>query len=855
MRIKLLKGLKNKLRMVLRKVRAKEIYWKTLRLLEFLKFNTLRQGFYITQWIGGRTQDLGIGWSIFSGGFYSLISSFVIFLATEFIGKIAVSLIPNAYSILSNLKIKLFDLLSLKITYDNGSVSGLLGSVSSVAGMLLGLYFTAVSIGVGQLPIPNIRNLVIRERFGTKYIRYLTILTLFSFLLWFKSALIGEVTTLSLTTLVIFSLYLIAGFYPLGMRSFSLAEPAMLSEPLFSEIFLIFERLKKRGLFSNYGPIEDYYRRVVKTKISIIHQVMKLAIEKGDRGIDDTKYITNRLVAVLIDYRTFKQNITTESKWFDVVLKHANWLYPDVTKEQLLHNLGVISQPQTAPDKEWLENDVIAVIDECLHSYEHNKSISGLISLVAVLRPYLNELVLKWDLKQATAHYNLLETAIKPVFDQTEINIESRLQLLEILGLCRIDILIHALKCITDFNVDVTITDLAFHVFGKNKIPKNGVPDSVRLVIDQLSKMLRFEFAVEDKLVSPEWYIKQLIAREYTTEIKRVFSSLVDFVEKNPALVKTVEEALMVALRKQRELELTTRLEGIRASFYKKVEELRLFNRISDIEIVPMADDFERNRLEELRIVQLDSLADVLVPLYRTTRDDSIPDFFGICFRQLVQELFNRLKSGNVSGFKEIFHKVFIGAFLAKDRLALELDGNADQMAKVRIAFEPIVDMLHLSGYAVAFSDLHDNSEFSKLVFTLWENLSNVMSNMETPQKVLEFIIKVLGLQKADFRMMATSFLRFDWKQRFEEQLRQKEFIRQDRINYRSRDSRDALIVPDKPLLKAICDGGHEPYEDPTEWFIVAFLVHEKIDPKNIDLSSIGFWREYLRANENSDEN
>jgi hypothetical protein len=323
-----------------------------------------------------------------------------------------------------------------------------------------------------------------------------------------------------------------------------------------------------------------------------------------------------------------------------------------------------------------------------------------------------------------------------------------------------------------------------------------------------------------------------------------------DFVDPNRSVDQSIEGSVIVALKKQSELELVTRIERIRGHFIGRIEELKRFQKISDLPIDLMQEDFEAERIDKLRVVQLDSLAEILVHLFRPTRDDSLPDFFGICFRQLVLELFNRLKNNNFQGFKDLFPKVFIAAFLAKDRLVSEYKGQtSDEMAKIRIALEPIVDLLHLSGYAAAFADLHGNPEFLNVVLTSWKRLR--LKDVDSPVKVLSWILTVHTLQSADFRMTNTSHLRFSWKQDFENILREKGFIEKDRFGYNDRGD---LSIPEKPLLRAICDGGYEPFEEPTEWFVVAFILSENIDPKTVDLSAVRFWSDYLRSEERRED-
>ncbi len=112
----------------------------------------------------------------------------------------------------------------------------------------------------------------------------------------------------------------------------------------------------------------------------------------------------------------------------------------------------------------------------------------------------------------------------------------------------------------------------------------------------------------------------------------------------------------------------------------------------------------------------------------------------------------------------------------------LEQQGTTtDQMAQIRIALEPVVDILHLSGYAAAFADLHDNKDFLNVVIGSWKKLSEILRDSGTSAKILDWIITIHSLQHSDMRITSTSHCDFPGSRRSSRILREKGYIREDK--------------------------------------------------------------------------
>ena len=82
------------------------------------------------------------------------------------------------------------------------------------------------------------------------------------------------------------------------------------------------------------------------------------------------------------------------------------------------------------------------------------------------------------------------------------------------------------------------------------------------------------------------------------------------------------------------------------------------------------------------------------------------PDYFGQSFLVLAEECDNAMATGNEALFNIIFPAYFNAALKAHDRLRVEIGTGTNQEAALVFITEPIEDLMHISGYALIYSEL-----------------------------------------------------------------------------------------------------------------------------------------------------
>ncbi len=194
----------------------------------------------------------GYGWKrdLFKKGYSTAKWALLFFLVATQFNYVFAHYFPSHFQTLQkfrDLVLSKFEPHGIDFNLIKDKVADLLGGITGVAGTFLGLYFTAISIGVGQQfgnLTPRMKQTIVTERLGTTYLKLLTILTAVSFLFWVRAALFQIYSVWAIFLITADAFLLICCFFELSRASFFNAEPGALVQPQFDKLLRIVRRYK-----------------------------------------------------------------------------------------------------------------------------------------------------------------------------------------------------------------------------------------------------------------------------------------------------------------------------------------------------------------------------------------------------------------------------------------------------------------------------------------------------------------------------------------------------------------------------------------------------------------------------------
>ena len=240
-------------------------------------------------------------------------------------------------------------------------------------------------------------------------------------------------------------------------------------------------------------------------------------------------------------YETGKRLIPTDSLWYEKRAVHPDWYRTDDTQTSIAHNTATGLRPKLVSDPRWIEAAILPIVKRCLEINISDNRYSIASELLGGLDAYVQQLA---EEQQMEPTFNL----IRDVFSHCEVLIFVKkdkivaeeplehMQICEQLAMMPINVLLAYISAIESYGRD-EILQRIHHITWKSEksIYRAGFAVHVLEQLEWLRPRLEFEERVEGGIISPTWYIQELIAQQ---EAKNLLTAMSFFYEKTGDLYK-----------------------------------------------------------------------------------------------------------------------------------------------------------------------------------------------------------------------------------------------------------------------------------------------------------------------------
>jgi len=678
-------------------------------------------------------------------------------------------------------------------TLDEGTSKTLLGIVAQVAGVFLALYFTAVSVVASTVyaRVPGeIRELLMKEKVGNLYIRGVALTVAVAILLLGKSAFGFSISFLDMSIILLLSIITVFSFIVLGLRIFSYFDPTTLAGYLSYDLGHWLNAATPKGFRWSNPSFQSHYQKQAERLLMTYRKVTYLAAhQEYFDGTVLTRLVTKPL-RLLEWYVSAKVHIPSNSHWFKKIYSHRDWLTADSTETDLALHSGTSLQPEAVPDLMWFEKNIGEVLVEVFRTLAKENDFSSTSDILENIQNTQSVLSRYLAIDEALYIYGTIQPLIFQIgfFDDANIgdlqedeekSLLSRLAVIDLYCMELINILLGL-----SGTLDKVTSDTFTNTLNKikwNKSESIYTPQNPREVVKQLEYLqgkLKFEYEAEGKYISPKWYRNQLAAFGMVSFIKESVEKLVVEYEK---LFINQTESLVSEKRYLNAAQIIDR--GLEAcnKFIFHIDKIRsCYDQLSTLHLVrdipwPSPDwDSLSKRILTVKEALITNLAKSSVALAAMPFRKTWPDYFGQSCLVLAEECNNAMVMGNETLFKKIFPVYFYAALKAHDRLRSEIGSRTDQAALVFIT-EPIEDLLHISGYALLYSEL-DGKKYWDAVKKCWDSYLN---NHDKPEEVIESINSFTKYRESVFAILPRDTIRIGWQRKLVKRFREENILQE----------------------------------------------------------------------------
>jgi hypothetical protein len=812
------------------------LFWASRRALLDFSFKLRRVVYVLQEKVGTGRQAtsiiLALVGNVWQVGLISVLLVVVLQLGGDAFHK-------NLSLVFGNLprwSVQLLQFLVDIVHLDKDATRQLLATVASVAGVFLGLYFTAISVIAGALfvNVPSVvREQLVREKAGALYFKGLAMLTSTSVLLLGYQAIGGTPNELNLLLILVLSLFCVLSFLLLSTRVFYFFDYSELARPIFTDLQREIRKATTRGFAWDDGTFQSHYQKNASQQLDTLRTFVQTVLSTIEKEEEPLIKLAQRLGYALFDYQKEKRRIPTNSKWFESTPIHRNWFLAESTELSVAMSTYVGIQPKLQPNLYWFEDKACQILQLALSEALAHGRMQATYRILQPISIFLKNCGKEFAFEEASRVIDLIRdqvVALTKNLDSRDANrilsSDFKLGIVDCHGYAILNFVIGFFEGVSANELSSIKKKLNGVSWGNPKSIYDR--DFLSPILGQLEfvqRTLVFEQSVDGKSTSPTWYRDQLVILQYVRLLSAGLGKTVEligseFVDISKTYVAS-GQSVYAAMHATRGLEACEKIRfhlGKDKSLIESFEGIRIMRELP----WPKWDwDKLQGDLQSKRESLIEVLANCLPMLAILDRPQAAPDFFGQSYTSVYQHAMFLLQRNRADEFARIFPKLFVGVMAAHDRLQKEQELiGADVKAKIVFGSEPIIDILDLSGYAKIYSELYLNPKIWEVCGGTWNRYFDENKNAS---ELAKFFVGVYQYRSSLFSLIPRDILRTNWQLQLNQILREEDLV--DDFGYRGAYDEDPPLEHWRPFIRAFCRNRHEPFESAVEVFLLLYVM------------------------------
>ena len=662
----------------------------------------------------------------------------------------------------------------------SGSYDILLETAAATTGVFLALYFTAVSTVAANVYVSvphDIRALLVKDRLSNVYVTGVAFTMALSVLLLIAHALTGRAYWLAPPVIGLFSAFSIFAFVRLGQRAFYLADPTLLANTLAYDFASWFRRAQAGRRRSRDPSFQEHYRQQARASIASLVSLLAIANDQPHLRGGSLRQLAIKITAVLSGYLTSRDRVPTKSRWFGERYEHKQWYLAESTEIETATRTASALQPRSVPDVSWVEDMILPALIDLVDADLEHADYEGAYSVLERLSSVWSRLGERWSEPTVERWTNLMTPRLFERLSQVDPATVPRPALVpaiwDALSMLPLSAELGFHGDVLKRTVDSLVTTLDEADWTDPRAPYNvGVP---RPVIDFLEKVQagrEFEQAVEapGSTRTPSWYVREvslnldesafkeqieahvsLLTSWYTTHAQNLFDA-----QQPDACGAVLSRAIEVAWKLERHLD----------DWEQRANALRRPPLLISLNRPTWNWQQLRDSVQDFRNAVLGQLANSIKLHVARQRVEEMPDYLGQAVHTLGEACVQALQENNADLFDALFPTYFAGVLAVVGRIEEEVVDWQQKTMTTAIA-EPVEDLLDVSGYALIFSELHDEPRYREMCVEKWRIYARGADGL----KRITIIAALHAFENGLFAITHRATLRTRWQMNLEHQL------------------------------------------------------------------------------------
>lgn len=794
-------------------------FWNFINRFNGIKFKSKKSIYSVTSKISDIKQDYHyfqvIERWVFNPMFLSIIFAFVLQLSNYPIHEYKYPIRDIASDSLS---------IRFNIAPSSDYVT-FLAAISAVGSVLIGLYYAALmsiqSALYSKLP-NNIRDLLAQEKHGNVYMKFLAFVTFLSFVL-IAFRLIGfEKIYLVPIVMLIFAGISIFAFIQLGRGAFNFFDPTKLSVNIILDLQKAIGNVKVFGKHFSDKNFQKFNYRIAMNRSDTLITLCDYALNQKHLNGNSLAELNKQIINFLYLYNFEKKLIDPQSLWYEQRYEHKNWYQLD--NLDIYTQSGMSPEPNVINNLYWLEKKVIPSIIKSVEKNFINKRYDVVIEIINLLIQYIHILTYNNDVALALDTVKEMENSIlkyiSPTKDMPEIS-----AIFDAIIMMRIQIFLTHLEKFKDNNLidDNRLKNINW--LDKKSLYRQDFDVYLLEELNDLQEKLKFEYRIENKIITPWWYQNELLKRVKTQRIVQNLLSL--FTDEMFEFAGKIDDVpLLKAAYLSRQWEYLQKIllhfEFIKSRWNEFKASRKIDFKWDDIDLESI---YSKILIHKKNL--LIKMSQTGLQLANQEYSKEHPDYFGEFNTTIENELINIILQDDKEAFEAIFPKYFINSLLAFERLKpTETEVDVFVENKFIVAFAPILDLIDLCGYTKVVSDFYNDQKLWDLVSATWDVYFD-----RAPEK-MNFIALAINITESRFGLAPRDYIRSEWQRKVEnflsEKVATKEYFERGGFSHFMPRT---IALHNSPLVRIYTDDRYGIFKDGIDVFI-QYYFRQKAGPE-----------------------
>lgn len=739
---------------------------------------------------------------------------------------------------------------------DVGSVDGsifvpfIIGGIG-IAGVILGLFCsniaTIYSTRYVNAPV-IISNAFHYDKLNRKCVSGIVDYITFGFIILSVMAMGRNIGWFVVAISAIFSVGVIVSYTIAGKRSYQLSDIYSIADDSNRVLYRVISKGLNKELFAADENFQNHFMESAEKQLEILRAVQKYGESESGRDNTTLTEFMGKNLAIVTLYWMEKRKISRLSMWFRDTPKYQKWHMTSDIESSLALRTGTLLRTKGEHDYWWFEEEIFSINRACVSSLVKKQDYASLYAYILGF-----DKICKWAIEGREANYyagqvNLLKQAIEKSITEGMIN-EDKKELLaglvEVISLIYLNIILETSNYYQKSNYESIAAQML-------KAVDRGKDYAHCPVLRGRENKEYYDFIitevkVEGKRITPDWVIKQQVAKEEYVYL----NSLLDIVREG---MDSAFNLGKVFLEKKLYFEACI----IFSRFYEYESKL---SKLIDIVIS------RRNELEEYHIdkalvwdaFRLDQLRETIdnwkkeVPelLYNGSchftldnwnNSEKFPDYLGESYNHICEDAISAIINNDIEQFSVDYENLSKIMLLYQEYIRSDFI-KKNNLYRAEYAYymftSPIAEWAQIGGLAIIWGEVKAEAEWKKRVCCGADSIFLKDGKMnDLPEKFVEYI-----QHRSDFMFNTGSreLLETQWKMEVENALRKSGECEQENSIF------GLILKTDSNLLKSFCprvlDFGFT--NDPAEVFWVT-CVNPNL-PDNKRFKTRNSWDEEMK--------